>query len=124
MILMSEHKRLTTEDPQNNMQVCHNLTKVIDRIVYLRDCSKERKDISLIDYCRDKCFETCGIECDPDPADFGEIMATCCDCMVSLFYWMAVGHAELRLNLSAYEDTGLSPEEIKVVVEKQVPTDE
>ncbi|MDD4437405.1 MAG: hypothetical protein PHS04_05145 [Tissierellia bacterium] len=25
---------------------------------------------------------------------------------------MAVGHAELRLNLAAYEDSGLSPEEV------------
>ena len=36
-----------------------------------------------------------------------------CDCIISYFYHMAVGHAELRSKLGRYEDTGLDPDGIK-----------
>lgn len=102
-------RRLTTETPESNYEWLHNMITIKNREVYLKDYSDDG-DLSLIDYCRNECKRECDIDINADVEEFGEYMD--CDCIVSLFYHMAVGHAELRSHLKAYEDTGLSPEEI------------
>lgn len=107
-------KRLTTENPVGNMGYILNFTKVIDGEVYIRD-SQDEEDISLVDYCKKEYKEMYGEDTkdsvtEATAEDFGEYMDD--DSLLSMFYWMAVGHAELRFRLSQYEDTGLSPEEI------------
>ena len=54
-----------------------------------------------MDYCSAECKEKCGIDNKAPADEFGEYMD--CNCIVSWFYWVAVGHAELRTALMAYE---------------------
>lgn len=95
-------KRLTTDSPVNNTEYMHNKTKVIDRNVYLRDYNGEG-DKCLVEYCTEQCKKKCGAErTGISVEEFGEYMD--CDCIVAHFYWMAVGHAELRNYLQYYEN--------------------
>lgn len=103
-------KPLVTETPDGNYQNLHNMTLIIDKEVYLQDHNGEG-DLNLVDYCKGKCMEKCDIEQEGTAEDFAENMD--CDCLVSLIYHMAVGHAELRNRLGQYEALGLSPEELK-----------
>ncbi len=103
-------RRLTTEEPQGNVQWMHNMTGIKNREVYLRDYNGEG-DLSLVDYCKKECNERCDIDIDVGAEEFGEYMY--CGCIVAQFYWIAVGHAELRAHLSEYEDSGLSYKEVK-----------
>lgn len=113
---MSEYKRLTTENPQGNMENMLNITKVINHEVYIRNWNGEA-DLNLVDYCKEQYKSIYGRSIDADleekitAEEFGEFMDG--DDLLSLFYWMAVGHAELRVRLSEYEDSSLSPEDIK-----------
>lgn len=100
--------RLTTDDPQGNFQRIHNMTDIKDMEVFLKLGDEE---ISLVDYCKNGCKEKCDIELNGDAETFGETMD--CDCIVSAFYWMAVGYAELRAHLKDYEDSNLAPADIK-----------
>jgi hypothetical protein len=103
-------RNLVKENPQGNYEYIHNLTTVKDNEVYIRDYD-DMGDLSLRDYCSEFCKRKCGRVIDVSLEEFGEYMD--CDCVVSMFYWMAVGHAELRLHLKAYENTGRDPEEIE-----------
>lgn len=105
---MSEYKRLTTDKPQGNYQWLHNMTIIKDQEVYLRG---SEEDINLVEFCKKECKEQCNTDIEADATEFGEYMD--CDCVVAWFYHMAVGHAELRARLQAYENTGLSPEQIE-----------
>lgn len=109
---MSKFKRLTFDNPQGNYQFLHNMTGIdANKEVYLRDFNGEG-DLNLMEYCNLQCKEKCGRESIDAPAvEYGDYMD--CDCVVSMFYAIAVGHAELRAKLSRYEDTGLSPEDLK-----------
>lgn len=100
---------LVTENPQGNYQWLHNMTVIKDREVFLRDFNGEG-DLSLVDYCKQECKAKCDSEIDAGPEEFGEYMD--CNCIVSYFYCMAVGHAELRERLKQYEESGLSPSEV------------
>jgi hypothetical protein len=104
-----EYKRLTTDNPEGNYEHTLNITKVINKEVYLRDIGEG--DINLVDYCKTIYKREYDIEIDASAEEFGEYMDD--DSLLSLFYWMAVGHAELGLRLSAYEDSGLSPEQVQ-----------
>lgn len=103
-----EYKRLTTDEPQGNTGYMLNMTKVIDKEVYLRNIDGE-SNIRLVDYCKVIYKEEYGADIDASAEEFGEYMDD--DSLLSLFYWMSVGHAELGLRLAAYEDSGLSPVE-------------
>lgn len=105
-----EYKRLTTDNPQGNVGNMLNMTKVIDNEVYLRDLNGEG-DISLVNYCKGKCKEIYKVDIDATVEEFGEFMDG--DDLISLFYWVTVGHAELRERLKQYEDSGLSPEQVQ-----------
>lgn len=103
-------KRLTTEDPQGNYEWMHNLTTVKNREVYLREWNNEC-DVNLVDFCKAEYKKIYGNEPNVSTEEFGELMDG--DDLLSAFYWMAVGYAELRNRLKQYEDTGLSPQEIE-----------
>jgi hypothetical protein len=94
-------KRLTTEEPQGNVGYMLNMTKIIDKEVYIRDWNGEG-DISLVAFCNRECKEKCNIDNDAPADEFGEAMD--CDCFVSYFYILAVGHAEIRSRLKYHED--------------------
>lgn len=96
-------KRLTTDQPQGMHEYTHNMTKVINGEVYLRNFCDEG-DKSLVEYCKEECKSRCKIDVAPGVGaeEFGEYME--CDCVVAHFYFLAVGHAELRLHLKQYED--------------------
>ncbi|WP_434510122.1 hypothetical protein [Desulfitobacterium sp. AusDCA] len=104
-----EFTPLVTDNPQGNYQWLHNMTVVKDKEVYLRDFNGEG-DLSLVDYCKRECKSKCDSDIDAGAEEFGEYMD--CDCIVSCFYGMAVGHAELREHLKQYEESGLSPVEL------------
>jgi hypothetical protein len=115
---MSEYKRLTTENPQGNMENMLNITKVINGEVYIRNWNGEM-DLNLVDYCKEQYKSIYGRSIDADleekitAEEFGEFMDG--DDLLSLFYWTAVGYAELRERLKLYEDTGLSPKQAESV---------
>ena len=109
-------ERITTENPQGNMGNMFNATKIINREVYLRDWNGEG-DLNLVDFCKARYKEIWGEDFDKEmdekvgAEDFGEYMDD--DSLLSAFYWITVGYAELRSRLAAYEDSGLSPEEVQ-----------
>lgn len=105
-----DYRRLTTEESTGNMGYMLNATKVICKEVYLRDFNDEG-DLSLVDYCKKEHKKLYDSDIEATAEDFGDLMDD--DSLLSIFYWMSVGHAELRLRLSAYEDSGLSPEQVK-----------
>jgi hypothetical protein len=110
---MSKLKPLVTENPEGDYQWLHNMTVIKDKEVFLRGFENLdiKGDVSLVNFCRGQCKEKCDSDMpEVGPEEFGEYMD--CDCIVSIFYAMAVGHAELRHRLGQYEATGLSPEEI------------
>jgi hypothetical protein len=77
-----------------------------DRDVYLRGMGENNADINLYDYVRQN---------DKDYAEFdnealADVMYDEPDSPLRLLYWLAVGFAEVRQRLQAYEDTGLEPE--------------
>lgn len=100
---MSKLKPLVTETPEGNYQNLHNMTGIdANKEVYLRDFDGEG-NISLDEFCKKACMEKCEFKFDDEPSaeEFGEYMD--CNCVVSLLYHMAVGHAELRNRLGQYE---------------------
>lgn len=101
--------RLTTDTPKGNYQMLHNCTVVKEHEVYLRDWNGEG-DISLVNFCKAECKRKCDTNIEAGAEEFGEYMD--CDCFVAHFYHTAVGHAELRERLKAYEDSNLSPEQL------------
>ena len=109
---MSKLKPLVTDNPEGNYQNLHNMTGIDEnKEVYLRNLDREG-NISLVEFCKKECMEKCEIKFENDipVEEFGDYME--CDCVISYFYGMAVGHAELRHRLGQYKATGLSPEEI------------
>lgn len=94
-------KRYTTEDPQSMVESTRNCCIVKENEVYLRDWNGEG-DISICDYCRKQCKEKCNIDIEAGAEEFEEYMD--CDCVVSAFYFTAVGFAENRERLKRYED--------------------
>src|SRR5665648_954627 len=95
-------KQLVTETPEGNDQYLHNMTMIKDAEVFLRDFNGEG-DINLVEYCKRECKAKCDIDQDGEAIDFAENMG--CNCPVSLIYYMAVGHAELRYRLGKYESS-------------------
>lgn len=121
---MNKYKRLTTENPKENMENMLNITKVINKEVYLRNWNGQG-DLNLVDYCKEQFKNIYGRSIEADlqekitAEEFGEFMDG--DDLLSLFYWMAVGYAELRERLKMYEDSGLSPEDILKEYTKNEP---
>lgn len=115
-------KRLTTDNPKDNVENALNLFYIKDRETWVRGGGPgpEYPDVSLFDFTRQIVRDHI-----PDvdlPADDGNLAMMMpewlCDGsdtaegIIALLYTAAWSYAELRHRLMAYEDTGLAPEEV------------
>jgi len=93
-------ERITTENPQNNVESLHNMVCVKNREVYLRGFDDNGDDLNLFDYVRwnDEAYRDCSND------DIMDIMADEIMSTTELVYNLAVGFAETREFLKRYED--------------------
>ena len=115
-------ERLTTDNPQDNLENALNLFFAKDGWTWVRGYNQgmESKDISLSDFVRliaeqhgldmaqSKDNEEISIEMEEMLMDGTDTL----EGVVALLYTAGWVCAELRAKLMAYEDTGLTPEEI------------
>lgn len=116
-------KRITTDNPQNSdlpnfLTLMNFCTAKNGKAVLCYADGKENVDIA--EYTASKCQshgKTCGNEmCADMTAEEvmdGALMELECDCVNAVMYFCGVQAAENNARLKRYEDTGLSPEEIK-----------
>lgn len=115
-------KRLTTNDPKDNMETAFNLFCIKDHEVWVRGggLAPEYADISLFDFIRRAvAAHIPDAELPEDDDDLSMMMAEwlmddigTAEGVLGLLYTAAWAYAELRHRLAAYEDTGLTPDEI------------
>lgn len=122
-------KRLTTDNPQNDIETALNRFYVKDGWTWVRGSGPEPEypDVSLNDYVRQiaKAFPgTLDIDSDASDDGLSEIMADwlfygndTAEGVVASFYAAAWAFAELRHRLALYEDTDLTPEEINRILD-------
>lgn len=101
-------ERLTTDNPLGCLQTMLNYAYDKDGNVYLRYGDGE-EDINLCEYisrvAKEKgCFYTA--------QEILDEACTECDCEMAILYCVATQAAKLRARLAAYEDSGLSPDEV------------
>ena len=114
-------KRLTTDNPQSNVETAWNLFYIKNHETWVRGGGPEPEyvDISLYDWAR-RIIEIHGLDIDTSDNDMlgyclYERLFDCVDTMegvVAHLYTAAWAYAELRERLSSYEDTGLEPDEV------------
>lgn len=97
--------RLTTDNPQNNLEIALNFAYAKDKKVYLRNIGDYGKDVELGDYIAQN---NMGI-CDFTQSDIlNGSCVDCCiegtDCPFSFLFIVATQAAELRERLKEYED--------------------
>lgn len=124
-----EIKRITTDNPSksdfpNYLQLMNYCTYKNGRAVL---CYADGKDnVDLAEYTALKCRKR-GKECGNDMCvDMtakevmdGALMELGCDCVNAVMYFCAAQAAENNAHLKQYEDTGLSPEEIKEMLKEE-----
>lgn len=95
-------KRLTTDNPQTNMEHMLNYAYAKDGNVVLR-FGAEKPNIDLCEYMAMVAGEQCGVKLTPD--DFMEGSCLECDngCPLGVLYVVATQAAELRERLKEYE---------------------
>ena len=118
-------KRLTTDNPKNNLQNAFNLFYIKDNETWVRGGGPgpEYEDVSLFDFTRQIVRDhALDIDLPEDNDDLSNIMpewlcdgADTIEGIVALIYTAAWTYAELRHRLMQYEDTGLAPDTIKAV---------
>lgn len=104
-------ERLTTDNPQGCLQTMLNYAYAKDGKVYLRYGYGE-DDIDLCEYISRVAKEK---GCFRSAQEILDGACIECDCETAILYCIATQAAELRGRLAAYEDTGLSPEEVAPV---------
>lgn len=103
--------RLTTNSPETNFETLMNYAYHSDNgQIFLRYAGEHI--VLLTAYMREQCQNR---GCCSDKVDAEQLdgFMGCCNCPLGILYYCAVQAAELRERLSAYEDTGLTPEEIE-----------
>lgn len=110
-------KRLTTDDPQNNVENMFNLAFVKDSRVWMRCCGDDNKDCTLLAFVGQIC-KKCNCNVIPETEDVAEFSGSMIDCAFDLCpvanaYFGLVQAAELRERLKQYEDCNLTPDEIQ-----------
>lgn len=116
-------ERLTTNNPQNNVENALNLFFAKDGWTWVRGYGREEhKDISLNDLVREIARENdleiaqskddYALSCEMSDTLFVSDGTMDGETVVALFFTAAWVCSELRAKLMAYEDTGLTPEEI------------
>ena len=109
-------ERLTKDDVKQM-----GMTDLARNQVFIKDgeawCRDFEREISARDFIREIC-KLNGIKCSQDTDDFDEDMmdmlqysTDTIEGVIAIFYTALWGFAEVRENLKAYEDTGLTPEE-------------
>lgn len=116
-------KRLTTDTPKDNLETALNLFYIKDHETWVRGYgpAPEYADVSLFDLTRDIVkTHIPDVELPEDDDDLSNMMPEwlmdgidSAEGIVALLYTAAWAYAELRHKLMRYEDTGLTPEEIK-----------
>lgn len=97
-------KRLTTDNPQNNIERMLNYAYAKDYCVFLR-YGDGKRDIDLCDYISRKAKEhNCDYVQTADDVMDGTCMEMGCDCVLSVIYTVAIQAAELRERLKEYEN--------------------
>ncbi|WP_283606525.1 hypothetical protein [Faecalispora anaeroviscerum] len=113
-------ERLTTDNPQSNMESAHNIFSIKEGTTVC--ClTEDSHEITLYDFMR-HCAEVlhCSISYDDESDDdIGEFLTdqlfdglNSPEGILAHFFTTAWAFSELRAKLKAYEDTGLSPEEV------------
>lgn len=116
-------KRLTTDNPKDNIQAALNLFYIKDGWTWVRGGgpAPEHPDVSLCDYVR-RIMAThvpyVDLDMDDDSLSMmlGEWLFDDPESMeglIAVLYTTAWAFAELRHRLAAYEDTGLEPEAVE-----------
>lgn len=96
-------RKMITENPEGMVENMHNMVFVKEAEVYLRGMGKKEEDISLVKFCKEQYKNLNGSEIEEsDPCEFGEYMDD--DSLLSQFYWLCVGFAEVREKLKCYEE--------------------
>lgn len=115
-------KRLTTDNPQDNIETSLNLFYAKDGWTWIRGGgpAPDYADVSLNDFVRMLVKANIpDAELPEDDDDLSDLMyewliddPDSAEGIISLLYTSGWAFAELRHRLSAYEDTGLEPEQI------------
>lgn len=119
-------KRLTTDNPKDNVENALNLFYIKDRETWVRGGGPwpEYADVSLFDFTR-QTVKTHIPDADlPEDDDNLSMMMSewlydgtdTAEGLIALLYTAAWSYAELRHRLAEYEDTGLEPKEIKELI--------
>jgi len=123
-------KRLTTDNPKDNIENALNLFYAKDGWTWVRGGgpAPDYADMSLCDFVR--MLVKANIPDAELPEDNDDLSDLMCDWLIdepdstegiiSLLYTAGWAFAELRHRLAAYEDTGLEPEEIKELCTDEV----
>lgn len=123
-------KRLTTDNPKDNIENALNLFYGKDGWTWVRGGgpAPDYADISLCDFVR--MLVKVNIPNAELPKDDDALSDLMCDWLIdepdsaegiiSLLYTAGWAFAELRHRLAAYEDTGLEPEDINLMVQGMV----
>lgn len=102
-------ERLTTDNPQTNVETMCNYARAKNQEVYLTYADGE--EVALAEYIAKHAAEDHGCDTTAQEVIEGDSCMEC-DCPLAILNVVAVQAAELRARLMKYEDTGLSPEEI------------
>jgi hypothetical protein len=114
-------ERLTKENVKemNMLELSHNQVFVRDGWAWYRDYDREVSAVSLVK----EMFARNGIEYPTDQEEFGDYMLELLadgyetiDGMIAMIYRLIWSMADVREALKSYEDTGLTPEEIKGLI--------
>lgn len=96
---MSEYKRLTTNEPQSNVETMLNYARCKDKEVFIYD--EQGNEVKLTEYIAKHAQEECEVTAE-------DVMEGCCfecmDCPLGVLNTVAIQAAELRHRLSELED--------------------
>ena len=96
---MSEYKRLTTNEPQSNVETMLNYAHSKDKEVFIYD--EQGNEVKLTEYIAKHAQEECEVTAE-------DVMEGCCfecmDCPLGILNTIAIQAAELRHRLSELED--------------------
>ena len=96
---MSEYKRLTTNEPEDNVETMLNYARCKDKEVFIYD--EQGNEVKLTEYIAKHAQEECEVTAE-------DIMEGCCfecmDCPLGILNTVAIQAAELRHRLAEFED--------------------
>lgn len=121
-------ERLTTNDPQGNVETAHNLFYAKDTEVWVRGggAAPDYADITLYDFIRQivQSLGPMSIDTSVPDEELGEELCELLfdgtgtiEGLVATLYTAAWAFADLRNRLASYEDTGLEPQTISEILD-------